>query len=182
MTKTKVQSEKQKRKLLEIKQQHPHLSIINYDQFGKLFEPEIFPYKNKNRLYQDVSTNIENFLDSFHFAFRELPDSYKNKIIIGGNFNDFLNKIFTQLEFKKDSKTTDADFQNYSFQIYLKLFNVGIKGMIGTMPKEFRPYLNKQLSPILSLMQLIGKYENSELAYPSLATAKKTLKKSKIRS
>jgi hypothetical protein len=173
MTKTKVQSEQQKRKLSEIKHQHPNLSIINFDQFGKLFYPEIFEYKNSNRLYQDVTRNIENFLDSFHFAFRQLPYSYKNKIITGGNFNNFIDILFTQLAFTKNAKKNDIDFQKFSFQIYLKLFTIGTKGMIGTMPDEFQIYLNAQLEPILTLMKLIGKYEKSGLSYPELDSSKK---------
>lgn len=177
MTKTKVISENQKRRITELKKQHPHLKIIDYDQFGKLFEPDTFPYKNKNRLYQDVSVSIDHFLDSFHYAFRELPFSYKNKIMASGNFNRFLDTVFTQFEYASTQKK-DHDFQDHSFKVYLKLFEIGINGMIKTMPSEFQPYLKNQLKPTLSLMTLVGKYENLPFKYPSLKDKKKPKKTS----
>ena len=179
MVLTKIEKMKQQSKLEEIKRDYPWLSIIDYQQFGRLWHPEVFPYGNKARLYNETRTAIDNFLNSFHYAFAKLPTSYKNKILISRNFNDFLTEIFGHLDLERSKG--EKQIQDFSHQVYLNFFNIGINGLIRTLPADFQPYLVSQIQPALSLMQVVGRYANIDLKYPTLpkVTEKNTRKAKK---
>lgn len=166
MGKTKVITEAQKKKLAEIKEHYPWLSIITHEQFCQLYESELFPISNKPRLYKNVQTNIENTLNSFHYAFRNLPFSYQDKIVLSGNFNLVLTTLLQRLEFALKTKKVKKPRDNktdldYSYEMYQKFFNMGLQGLINTMPEEFQPYLKSQIKPMLLLMSSIAKFSKS---------------------
>ena len=63
---------------------------------------------------------------------------------------------------KKDSKKKQDDVKKHElFQLYMNLFNIGIEGLLETMPSDFHHYLATQLKPIFNLMQSISMYSNS---------------------
>ena len=168
MARTKVISEAQKKKMDEAKEHYPWLQIISHEQFGQLFYPDLFPVSNKPRLYKNVQNNIEVFLQSFHYAFIRLPFSYQDKILLSRNFDSVINQVFRRLEslesVKKFKKTSDGKgkfAQDYSYQIYQKFFNIGLEGLIKTMPPAFAPYLKSQIKPLLLLMLSIANFSKS---------------------
>lgn len=168
MARTKVISEAQKKKLQEIKDRYPWLSIISHEQFCQLWESDLFPVSNHPRLYKQVQANIENFLNSFHYALNKLPYSYQDKIVLSRNFDFFMNSMLDHLEsiknrktIKKDSDGNEIPIQDFSYHIYQKFFNIGIQGLIKTMPKAFEPYLKSQIKPLLALMWSIAQFSKS---------------------
>lgn len=168
MARSKIANINQQRKLEEIRKNYPWLKIISHEQFVQLFHRDIFPVSNYPRLYKQVQNNFEDFLNSFHYAFNKLPLSYQDKIILGRNFNSFLNGLLEHLESvaktKKNNKNLDLDEksgQDFSYQVYQKLFNIGLKGLIRTMPSEFEPYLKSQIKPLLLLMLSIARFSKS---------------------
>ena len=162
MGKTKVISEAQNQKLAYARKYYPWLKIISHEEFCQLNYPEIFPVSNKPRLYKNVQNNTETFLSSFHYAFQNLPFSYQDKIVLSTNFKYVLDTLLKRLEFVDKTKKKDSvEKENHSYQIYQKFFNIGLEGLIRTMPQEFEPYLKSQIKPLLLLMLSIAKFSKS---------------------
>ena len=55
--------------------------------------------------------------------------------------------------------------QDLSYQNYLNLFNIGLEGLIKTMPEEFQNYISNQLKPMFKLMQSIAKFAGKDVPY-----------------
>ena len=151
----KILNGKQEKKLDEIKKTYPNLKLIDHNEFVRLHHPEIFPITNESRFYREVSNKILQSFDDFHYAFLKLPSSYKIKILTSRDFSDFINLITSQDYVLKKSEDYEKAF---TFLLYQNFFNIGIKGLIETMPREFQTYLNDQMRPILSLMHSIAEY------------------------
>ena len=151
----KILNGKQEKKLDEIKKTYPNLKLIDHNEFVRLHHPEIFPITNESRFYREVSNKILQSFDDFHYAFLKLPSSYKIKILTSRDFSDFINMITSQDYVLKKSEDNEKAF---TFLLYQNFFNIGIKGLIETMPREFQTYLNDQMRPILSLMHSIAEY------------------------
>ena len=151
----KRQTAKQEKKLEEIKKTYPDLKLIDHNEFVKLHHPDIFPISNESRFYREVSNKILQSFSDFHYAFLKLPSSYKIKILTSRDFSDFINMITSQDYVLKKSEDYEKAF---TFLLYQNFFNIGIKGLIETMPREFQTYLNDQMRPILSLMHSIAEY------------------------
>lgn len=173
--KVKGLTDVQKSKLKEIEEQHQDLKIIDHLTFGKLFHPDVFPESNKYRLHKEVENSIQDYIQSFHYAFRELPYRKKIKIVRNPSFKIFISHLLGQLDYARQVRTTDKKFQQYAFDIYLDFFEIGIDGLIGSLPKDFQKHLKAQLEPILSLMRLIGKYEGQNFKYPITYSKKKVV-------
>jgi hypothetical protein len=167
--KTKIISEEQNKLLKGEEKALPWLKIISYEQHCQLIRPELFPVSNKPRLYKNVQNNIIDFLKSFPYAFSRLPSSYQDKIILGQDFNLALNQVLGRFEFlsKTKSKTIkesdgkEKSVREFTYQLYQKFFNLGLDGLIKTMPPEFQPYLKSQIKPLLLLMLSIARYSKT---------------------
>jgi len=150
----------QEGKLNDLKKTYPNLKIITYMDFGRLWYPELFPYEHKSRLHRETTRNILQFLNDFHYAFEKLPNSYKKSIIADRNFSRFLNKIFAFSQYGYKGKLSEED-KNITFKMYQKFFNIGIRGLFETLPREFQPYLKNEIKPLLLLMLSIERFSKS---------------------
>ena len=57
----------------------------------------------------------------------------------------------------KKQKSEEPD-KRLSFMMYYNFFNIGIEGLIKSMPEEFRYTLQDQIRPALLLMQSITRF------------------------
>ena len=57
----------------------------------------------------------------------------------------------------KKQKSEEPD-KRLSFMMYYNFFNIGIEGLIKSMPEEFRYTLQDQIRPVLLLMQAITRF------------------------
>lgn len=159
---TKIQEIKQRKELDNIKNTHPNLKVINHLEFARLFKPEIFVYPNQNRLFRQVTDKIIQSLDDFFYAFKKLPQSYKEEIILNPEFSSMINMVFsagqiTRQTKRERDKTKEDENNSITTDIYQKFFNIGLEGLIKTLPYEFGPYLKSEMKPLLLLMLAISK-------------------------
>ena len=154
----KGQDAKQEGILDEIKKTYPNLTLIKPIEFARLFHPKDFPFENKSRLYREVTEKVIQFFNDYHYATRELPTSYKVKILTSRSFNDCLKSIIRDITYvDKKQKSEDPD-KRLSFLMYYNFFSAGFEGLIKSMPEEFRYTLQEQIRPVLLLMQSITKF------------------------
>ena len=154
----KGQDAKQEGILNKIKKTYPKLTLIKPIEFARLFHSEDFPFKNKPRLYREVTEKVIQSFNDYHYATRELPTSYKVKIITSRGFNDCLQSIFRDMEYVDKKQKSEEPDKQLSFMMYYNFFNIGIDGLIKSMPEEFRYTLQDQIRPVLLLMQSITRF------------------------
>ncbi len=154
----KGQTAKQEKILNDMKKTHPNLTLIKPIEYGRLFYPKDFPFENKPRLYREVTNKVIQFFDDYHYATRELPTSYKVKIITSRGFNDCLRSIIENMSYVDKKQKSEEPDEQLSFQMYYNFFNMGIEGLIKSMPEEFGNTLKDQIRPVLLLMQAITKF------------------------
>lgn len=156
------QTAKQEGILDEIKKTRSHLKLIDHNEFAYLWNPEEFKITNPPRFHRGIQSKIEQSLNEFHYAFSPLPDSYKVKILSGRPFQDFMNTI-KQYTYITDKKQKHLDSEKlFSFNMYYDFFNIGMEGLIKTMPTDFQQYIDEQMRPILLLMQSISRFSNQK--------------------
>ena len=154
----KGQDAKQEGILDEIKETHPNLTLIKPIEFARLFYPKDFHFENKPRLYREVTEKVIQSFNDYHYATRELPTSYKVKIITSRGFNDCLQSIFRDMAYVDKKQESEEPDKQLSFMMYYNFFNIGIEGLIKSMPEEFRYTLQDQIRPVLLLMQAITRF------------------------
>jgi len=154
----KGQTAKQEKILNDMKKTHPNLTLIKPIEYGRLFYPDDFPFENKPRLYREVTDKVIQFFDDYHYATRELPTSYKVKIITSRGFDDCLQSIIRDMAYVDKKHKSERPDELLSFQMYYNFFNIGIEGLIKSMPEEFRYTLQDQIRPALLLMQAITRF------------------------
>ena len=154
------QTAKQEGIINQLKNTYPHLTLIDHNEFANLWYPEDFGISNPNRFYRNIQSKVEQSLTDFHYAFAKLPDSYKVKILSGRNFADFMGTIKVYADITDKKQKHDDPEKLLSFKMYYDFFNIGIDGLIKTMPSDFQHYIDEQMKPILLLMQSIAKFSN----------------------
>jgi len=159
---SKIQILKQNKELDEIKNTYPNLNLITYLEFGRLYNPEIFNYQHQNRLFRQVTDKTLQSLDDFFYAFKKLPQSYKEEIILSSQFSSMIKMVFsadqfTQKTIQKKDDTTEEEHNPITIDIYQKFFNIGVEGLIKTLAPEFSSYLKSEMKPLLLLMLAISK-------------------------
>ena len=154
----KRQSSKQEKILGEIKKTYPKLNLIKPIEFARLFHPIEFPFKNKPRLHREVTEKVIQFFDDYHYATRELPTSYKVKIITSRGFNDCLKSIIQDMTYVDKKQKSEEPDKQLSFMMYYNFFSIGFEGLIKSMPEEFRHTIQDQIRPALLLMQSITRF------------------------
>ncbi|MEX2193158.1 MAG: hypothetical protein WD717_07250 [Nitrosarchaeum sp.] len=170
---------KQEGIIVQLKNTYPNLTLIDHNEYANLWYRKDFEISNENRFFRNIQSKIEQSLIDFHYAFANLPDSYKLKILSGRGFHDFMATLKSST-YITDKKQKQADpNKSLFFMTYDILFNIGIDGLIKTMPSGFQHYLDEQMKPILLLMQSIASFSNQKNTkkVPLVKTPKSMLKK-----
>ena len=154
----KGQNAKQEGILDKIKETYPNLTLIKPIEFARLFHPKDFPFENKPRLYREVTEKVIQFFDDYHYATRQLPMSYKVKIITSGAFDHCLQSIIRDITYVDKKQKSEEPEKRLSFRMYYYFFNIGIEGLIKSMPGEFGQTIQEQIRPALLLMQAITRF------------------------
>ncbi len=165
---TKIQRLSLEKELDNIKNTYPKMKLIKPEEFGRLWKPDTFPYPNKNRLYREVSDKIIQSLLDFHYAFFKLPDSYKSEILLSPEFSTVMTNVFSagqieklRIEEEYPKLPNEEPDNTFSTDLYQKFFNIGLEGLIKTMPQDFRPYLIEQIKPLMMLMLSISRFSKT---------------------
>jgi len=177
------QTAKQEKILDDIKNTYPNLTLIKPIEFARLFHSEDFPFENKPRLYSEVTKKVIQLFDDYHYATRELPMSYKVKIVTSRAFDDCIKSIIKNMSYVDKKQKSEEPDKQLSFLMYYNFFNMGIEGLIKSMPEEFRYTLQEQIRPTLLLMQSITKFSqqsNSKKKVPFVHAPDFMLKKGMI--
>ncbi len=138
----------------------------------RIRDPKIFPYSKPYELHKKSALVIEERLEYIMMMMRRLPKKLQESILAETSFlgfvtDDILGTIENELKKKqriKKKRNADKDeiYENMDalYEMYKKFFNIGIKGFKELMPDEFQNYFDKQINPILELMNGIGAYTN----------------------
>jgi len=149
---------KQEKIFNDIKKTYPNLTLIKPIEFARLFYPNDFPFENKPRLYREVTEKVIQFFDDYHYATRQLPTSYKVKILTSRGYDDCIQSIIRDMTYVNKKQKSEEPDKRISFMMYHNIFNIGIEGLIKSMPEVFRNTLQDQIRPVLLLMQSITQF------------------------
>ena len=119
---------------------------------------KLFLLSAKLRLYREVTEKVIQYFDDYHYATRELPTSYKVKILTSRSFNDCLQSIIRDMAYVDKKQKSEESEKRLSFIMYYNFFSTGIEGLIKSMPEEFGYTLQDQIRPVLLLMQSITRF------------------------
>ncbi len=106
------------------------------------------------------------------------------KVLQSDNFNRFVTSEWlqtlqaydvqnaelkkTKAKSRKDKTKKKKEYdvnQALSYQNYQNMFNIGLEGLIKSMPQEFQSYISEQLKPMFKLMQSISRFTGSQVPY-----------------
>ena len=154
----KRQTAKQENILNNLKKTYNTYELLTALELGHLQHPKNFPISNESRFYRYVSNRIIKYLEEVRIGYHDLPASYKTKIIANKQFRLlFTEEIFPSIkkeELKKKKAGEDAVTYD-SYIMYQSFFNIGIEGLIRSMPTGFQNYLLDQITPLMRLMDSI---------------------------
>jgi len=169
---SKIQEHAQESELVWLKNTHPEFRTTKRINLLRLRQPKKFPYENKVRLHNDVTKDLIEVFNELNSYFYYLPVKNRMKVLQSTGFNRFvtgewlvtLHANDVQIAKQKKSGKYDAS-QDLSYQNYLNLFNIGLEGLIKTMPEEFQSFISNQLKPMFKLMQSIAKFTVKDVPY-----------------
>ena len=167
-----------------LKDTHPEFRTTKRMNLLRLREPQKFPYKNMPRLYDEVTEDLIKVFHELNSYFYYLPVKNRMKIFQSSDFNRFvtsewlqtlqaydvqnaeLKKIKSKSRKDKLKKKKEYDVnQALSYQNYQNMFNIGLEGLINSMPQEFQSYISSQLKPMFKLMQSISRFTGNQVPY-----------------
>ena len=163
---------------------HPEFRTTKRMSLLRLREPKNFPYKNMPRLYDEVTDDLIEVFHELNSYFYYLPVKNRMKIFQSIDFNRFVTSEWlqtleandvqdaelkkTQAKSRKDKTKKKKEYdvnQALSYQNYQNMFNIGLEGLIKSMPQEFQSYISEQLKPMFKLMQSISRFTGSQVPY-----------------
>ncbi|RMW40676.1 MAG: hypothetical protein EA442_01655 [Candidatus Nitrosopelagicus sp.] len=167
-----------------LKDTHPEFRTTQKIRALRLREPKKFPYKNKSRLHDEITQDVISAFHELNSYFYYLPIERRMEILQSDDFNRFvtsewlqtlqafdiqneeLKKTKAKSRKKKEEKKKEYDEKStLAYQHYQNLFNIGLEGLIKTMPQDFQYYISEQLKPMFSLMQTIAKFTGGQVPY-----------------
>ena len=161
---------------------HPEFRTTKRMNLLRLREPKKFPYNNMPRLHDEVTKDLIEVFHELNSYFYHLPVKNRMKILQSSNFNRFVTSEWlqtlhaydiqnaelkkTKAKSKKTKEKKEYDVnQSLSYQNYQNMFNIGLEGLIKSMPQEFQNYISNQLKPMFKLMQSISKFTGNQVPY-----------------
>jgi len=163
---------------------HPEFRTTKRMSLLRLREPKNFPYKNMPRLYDEVTDDLIEVFHELNSYFYFLPVKNRMKIFQSIDFNRFVTSEWlstleandvqnaelkkTKSKSRKDKTKKKKEYdvnQALSYQNYQNMFNIGLEGLIKSMPQEFQSYISEQLKPMFKLMQSISRFTGSKVPY-----------------
>ena len=168
----KIQKYTQDPVIVWLKDTHPEFRTTKRINLLRLREPKKYPYENKVRLHNDVTKDLIEVFSELNTYFYYLPVKNRMKVFQSTEFTRFVTEQWLVTlhandvqvaEHKKAGKYNASE--DLSYQNYLNLFNIGLEGLIKTMPEEFQNYISSQLKPMFKLMQSIAKFARQDVPY-----------------
>jgi len=168
----KIQKHTQDPVVAWLKDTHPEFRTTKRINLLRLREPKKFPYENKVRLHNEVTKDLIEVFSELNTYFYYLPVKNRMKVFQSREFTRFVTEQWlvtldandVQISEQKKSGEYNAS-QDLAYQNYLNLFNIGLEGLIKTMPEEFQNYISSQLKPMFKLMQSIAKFAGKDVPY-----------------
>ena len=175
---SKIQENAQDSVIVWLKNTHPEFRTTKRINLLRLREPKKFPYENKVRLQNEVTKDLIQVFHELNSYFYYLSVKNRMKVLQSTDFMRFIQEEWLvtlhandvqqrkQKKSKKKGKKDSYDpSQDLSYQNYLNLFNIGLEGIINTMPQEFQSYISSQLKPMFKLMQSIARFAGKDVPY-----------------
>jgi len=180
----KRQSQAQETAIEWLKATHPEFRTTTRLNILRLREPKNFPYEHQSRLHKYVTENLIEVFHELNSYFYYLPVKNRMKIFQSVDFNRFVTSEWlqtlhaydvqnaelkkTKAKSRKDKTKKKKEYdvnQALSYQNYQNMFNIGLEGLIKSMPQEFQSYISEQLKPMFKLMQSISRFTGSQVPY-----------------
>jgi hypothetical protein len=181
---SEIPTQAQNESIIWLSNTHPEFRTTKRMSLLRLREPKNFPYKNMPRLYDEVTDDLIEVFHELNSYFYYLPVKNRMKIFQSVDFNRFVTSEWLQTlhaydvqnaELKKTKSKSRKDKtkkkkeydvnQALSYQNYQNMFNIGLEGLINSMPQEFQSYISEQLKPMFKLMQSISRFTGSQVPY-----------------
>jgi len=171
---------------------HPKFRTTKRINLLRLREPKKFLYENKPRLNEEVTEDLIEVFNELNSYFYLIPVKNRMRVLQSTGFNRFVTEEWLvtlqandiqiaelkktkektksketktkKTKSKKDKDEYDVN-QALSYQNYQNLFNIGLEGLIKSMPEEFQNYISNELKPMFKLMQSISRFTGSKVPY-----------------
>ena len=181
----KKQTAREEKELDEFKKSFPRYKLssminlarfVNADKF-KIEGKSTSVIAQKDRLDRIMKNGIIEHLNDIELVMSRLSKKHKREILTHDQFNRTLEQFFSiarQIQTKPIIKTKKGkkEIVGYELQIatedklssvvmFQNFFNIGLMGLIDSMPPEFKDYLISQSKQIVQLMYAMTKQYNS---------------------
>ena len=163
---------------------HPEFRTTKRINLLRLREPKKFHYEHQPRLQKEVTEDLIEVFHELNSYFYFLSVKNRMKILQSKSFNRFVTSEWlstlhaydvqnaelkkTKAKSRKDKTKQKKEYdvnQALSYQNYQNMFNIGLEGLIKSMPQEFQSYITNQLKPMFKLMQSISRFTGSQVPY-----------------
>ena len=167
-----------------LKDTHPEFRTTKRMNLLRLRDSKNFPYNNMPRLHEDVTKDLIETFHELNSYFYFLPVKNRMRIFQSESFNRFVTSEWlstldaydiqnaelkkTKSKSRKDKTKKKKEYdvnQALSYQNYQNMFNIGLEGIIKSMPQEFQSYISNQLKPMFKLMQSISRFTSNQVPY-----------------
>ena len=173
----KRQTSREEKELDDFKKSFPKYKLSSLIKLARLVRPDNFVITGKDVLYRDMKKGVIESLNDIEVVVSRLPKKQQKEILTHDQFYRTLEQFFKtarDIQTKPIVKTTKGRKEIVGFELqkateenlssavmFQNFFNIGISGIVNTMPIEFRNFLISQLKPIVELMYAMTKQYNS---------------------
>jgi len=146
--------------LEDIKKTYPNYSLCSPENLARITKQDGFEITNESRFWNERCKEILIAIHDINVIFHRYPDSYKTKIIASHEFETlFHSQIFSFLEPRiKDKKNASPEDTAMMIKLCSKFIQIGLSGMLRSMPSDFTYILEPQIQEVFTLMSAINQY------------------------
>jgi len=153
--------------LYALEKTYPDYSLCSYENLGRVTRK--FEITNPSRFWNERCEEVLKPIHDINQTFHYFPELYQEKLILSHEVQVlFETNIFPHLESKlKDKKNPDPKDTAIMIKLCSRFMNIGLTGMLQTMPSDFTNILAPKIQELCTLMSAINQY--AERIAPSFA-------------
>ena len=153
--------------LIELKKTYPNYSLCSYENLGRVTRK--FKITNSSRFWNERCEEVLKPIHDINQTFHYFPEIYQEKLIFSKELKVlFETNIFPHLGKKiKDMKDPEPKDTAIMIKLCSRFMNIGLTGMLQTMPSDFTHILATKVQELFTLMNAINQY--AERIAPSFA-------------
>jgi hypothetical protein len=144
----------------EVEKTYPNYSLCSYENLGRITGK--LEITNPSRFWNERCREMLQAINDINVIFHRYPDSYKSKMLVSPQFQGFFHsQLFPYLSPKiQDQKNASSEDTAMMIKICSNFLQIGLSGILKSMPSDFTHILEPKIQEIFSLMEAINQYTN----------------------